>query len=227
MEHLLELDVLPYLRKRLDVPAIIKSRVIRTAGIGESWLDERIDDLERMTNPTVGLAAHPGRVDIRITAKAETELEASELIWGVEATIRQRLGNRIYGTDKETLEAVVLQILAERGQRLAVVEAGTGGALLNALQDAEPAFAGSSQLPAGSSESEAVEALDSMLDELQADIGLGLVVSTAEDRVDIVVFAQQADGGWRMERSFGGAYPNAAAWGVSLALEHTRRRLSD
>jgi competence/damage-inducible protein CinA-like protein len=227
LEHLLDLEVLPYLRERLDVPAVIKSRVLRTAGIGESWLDERIEDLERMTNPTVGLAAHPGRVDIRITAKAGTEMEANELLWGIEATIRQRLGDRIYGTDKETLESAVLQKLTERGQRLAVVEIGTGGAFLKALRDTGIAFGGGDLLPEGTSESQAVTALGEALIGHEADVGLGLIVTPAEDRVDIVVFALPSDDGWRIERSFGGAYPNAAAWAISLALEHARRQLAD
>ena len=85
--------MLPYLRSRAELPAVIKSRTLRTAGLGESVIDERIGDLERMTNPTVGLAAHPGRVDIRITAKASNEMEADELLWGVEATLQQRLGD--------------------------------------------------------------------------------------------------------------------------------------
>ena len=142
LEHLLESEVLPYLRTRLKSPAVIKSRTVRTAGIGESWLDERIQDLERMTNPTVGLAAHPGRVDVRITAKAGTEHEADEMLWGIEATLQQRLGDRIYGSDEDTLEAATMQSVAAHGLRLATIELGTGGMLIEALKEFEGEFAG-------------------------------------------------------------------------------------
>jgi hypothetical protein len=103
------------------------------AGVGESWLDEHIGDLEQLSNPTVGLSAHPGRVDIRITAKANTDMQAEEMIWGIQATLQQRLKDRIYGVDAETLEAAVLGAVRAKGWRLVVVEAGTGGALAAAL----------------------------------------------------------------------------------------------
>lgn len=226
LEHLLEQKVLPYLLQRLDVPAVIKSRVLRTAGMGESWLDERIADLERMTNPTVGLAAHPGRVDIRITAKAESEPEADELLWQIEATVRQRLGQRIYGADQQTLEAVVLQMLAERGHQLATIEVGTGGAFMRALREADPGFTAGRQLADGTSEAAAEAALDEALIEHGADIGLGVLVFPGDGRIEMITFARPSEDGWRIQRSFGGAYPNATAWAISLALEHVRRKLS-
>jgi len=133
MEYLLEAEVLPYLRKALNLRGVILSRVVRVSGIGESWLDEHIGDLEQFSNPTVGLSAHPGRVDIRIAAKAASQAEAEELIWGIQATLQQRLKDRIYGMDDETLEGAVLTALGERGWQLVVVEAGTGGALGAAL----------------------------------------------------------------------------------------------
>jgi len=137
MAYLMEAEVLPYLRKSFKLRGVIKARVVRVAGVGESWLDEHIGDLEQLSNPTVGLSAHPGRVDIRITAKAGTDMEAEEMIWGIQATLQQRLKDRIYGVDAETLEAVVLSAVRAKGWRLVVVEAGTGGALAAALASAE------------------------------------------------------------------------------------------
>lgn len=232
LEHLLNLEVLPYLRSRLEVPAVIKSRLLRTAGIGESWIDERIDDLERMTNPTVGLAAHPGRVDIRITAKAGTEMEADELLWGVEATVRQRLGDRVYGTDQQTLEQVVLELVRERDGSLVVVESGTGGALAGGLaaaqareSDGADVFVGGDELPPGVGEQRLIDRLEQERQQRQADAGLGLAVNQREDQVDVTVIYRGESGDWAFERSYGGAPPNAAAWAVSLALDQLRRHL--
>ena len=72
MERLMGDAVLPYLSGQLGAGgSIIKARTLRTVALGESWIDERIDAQMRCANPTVGLAAHSGIVDIRITARAD------------------------------------------------------------------------------------------------------------------------------------------------------------
>jgi nicotinamide-nucleotide amidase len=136
MEYLLEHAVLPYLRRRFDLHALIKTRVLRTAAMGESQIDATLNDLLTATNPTLGLAAHPGQTDVRITAKAESEEQADRLIAPVEAEVRKRLGKVIYGTDQETVEEVLLRHLAQAGLTLAVAESGTGGMLTRRLSTA-------------------------------------------------------------------------------------------
>ena len=93
MEHLMQVKILPYLRQRFQLHGIIKSRILHTSGVGESTIDARIGDLERLTNPTVGMAAHAGQVDIRITAKADSESEANHLIQQVEQQLRNAWEN--------------------------------------------------------------------------------------------------------------------------------------
>ncbi len=136
MEYLLEHAVLPYLREKFDLRAIIKTRVLRTAGMGESRIDAALSDLLTATNPTVGLSAHPGQTDVRITAKAESEEEADRLIAPLEAEVRQRLGHAVYGTHKETVEEILLRHLAQAGLTLAAAESGTGGLLTHRLSSA-------------------------------------------------------------------------------------------
>ncbi|NOH03972.1 MAG: hypothetical protein HND47_19395 [Chloroflexi bacterium] len=114
MEHVLHESVIPYLQKRFNLDEVIKVRVIRCAGLGEGMIDEKIADLERLSNPTVGLAAHTGVVDVRITAKAKTEAEADAMIAQVESQVRERLGNAVFGVDEDRLEDVVLAMLAQR-----------------------------------------------------------------------------------------------------------------
>jgi nicotinamide-nucleotide amidase len=225
LEHLLEHEVLPYLRARFGPPAVIKSRTMRTAGLGESWLDERIQDLERMTNPTVGLAAHPGRVDIRITAKAGTEMEVDQMLWGVEATLQQRLGDRIYGTDDETLEGAAMARIQAAGWRLATLEVGTNGALAEALQPYEDSYLGGEHAPDGTSSDSMSKQLERVREELDASAGLGLRVASNEEGVEILALFQSPGGDWQLDRSFGGAAPNATRWAISLALEAVRRRV--
>ncbi len=78
------------LQKRFNLHEVIKVRVLHTSGLGEGTVDEKIGDLETLANPTVGLAAHTGVVDIRIAAKAESEANANVMIADVELQIRER-----------------------------------------------------------------------------------------------------------------------------------------
>jgi len=124
MKGILADSVIPYLRERMGGVGIIKARVVHTAGIGESQIDAQIGDLETWSNPTVGLAAHTGQTDIRITARADSEAEAAQLIAEAEEIVRQRLGDYIYGVDDTRLEDALHDLLRERGLSLAVSYTG-------------------------------------------------------------------------------------------------------
>src|SRR5688500_4226315 len=101
MEYILHESIIPYLQKRFNLNQIIKIRILHCAGLGEGMIDEKIDDLEKLSNPTIGLAAHTGVVDIRIAAKAKDEAEADEMIANIENQIRERLGNVDFGADED------------------------------------------------------------------------------------------------------------------------------
>ena len=133
MEHLLHEAVIPYLQKRYNLNQVIKVRLLHTAGAGEADIDEKIGEFETLANPTVGLAAHTGVVDIRIAAKAETEAEADLMIADVEARMRSRLGTLVFGVDQDTLEEAALRAASDRTWSLVAVEAGLGGALTRRL----------------------------------------------------------------------------------------------
>ena len=136
MKHLLESEIIPWLQQRLGLKSTIKARIIRTAGIGESTIDNMIADLMKLTNPTVGLAAHPGQTDIRITAKAESEKKADALIAPVEAQLRELLGEFIYGTGQQLLEEAVIRLCVDSDVSLATCEAGADGKLASRLNRA-------------------------------------------------------------------------------------------
>ncbi len=136
MTYLLEHAVLPYLRDRFGLHAVIKSKILRTVGIGESDVDARIADLMTAANPTVGLAAHAGQTDVRITAKAPSEEEADRLIVEMEKKVRERLGDYIYGEGQESVEEVVARGLKARGWRLAVAQTGPDSGLVARLKSA-------------------------------------------------------------------------------------------
>lgn len=139
MQYLLKERVIPFLREKYDL-GIIKARVLKTAGIGESSLDDLIGtELLEASNPTVGLAAHNGQVDIRITAKADTIETAEEMIGRVEGQLRERVDKYIFGYDSDRLEDVLMRTLDTQGATIAVSETGMQGtitAMLGARENA-------------------------------------------------------------------------------------------
>ncbi|WP_258360077.1 competence/damage-inducible protein A [Moorella sulfitireducens (nom. illeg.)] len=108
---------------------VIFSRVLKIAGMGESAVEEVLKDLLHGDNPTLAPLAKPGEVTLRLTARAGNPEQARELIMPLEAAIRERLGDYIFGSDADTLEGVTGTILAGRHLTLAVAESCTGGLL--------------------------------------------------------------------------------------------------
>jgi len=121
MKTLLQDAVIPLLCDKFKLTGITLSRTLRSAGMGESNVDELVADLEKLSNPTVGLAAHPGQVDIRITAKAASRAEAEALIHPVEEQVRALLGVKIYGADEDTLPAVLTRLAGAHNLRLDIL----------------------------------------------------------------------------------------------------------
>ncbi len=113
--------------------AVIHSRVLRVCAMGESQVEDMIRPLMDAEHPTVAPYAQTGEVHLRLTAKAPTVAEADTLLDPVEAEIRQILGRHVFGIDDTTLEMATIQLLAERGETIAVAESMTGGELLGRL----------------------------------------------------------------------------------------------
>jgi nicotinamide-nucleotide amidase len=131
MKAMAEQTVLPYLAARAakeEGAAVILSRTLRLAGIGESQAEAEIGDLiASQTNPTIAPYAKTYEVHLRVTARAASREAAESLIAPVEARIRDRLGSYIYGADEEGLEAVIGGMLRSAGLTLAAAESCTGG----------------------------------------------------------------------------------------------------
>jgi nicotinamide-nucleotide amidase len=222
---LLETEVVPYLIRRLGLEGVIKARILRTAGIGESSLDELIADLELLSNPTVGLAAHPGRVDIRITAKGKDEEEVYGRIAEIEKTIRERVGDVIFGTDEETLEGVISDLLETQGKKLLTVESGTGGELINYFKGLSAIFVGGKVLPDIVDMDTLEKQLRSSQKELEADIGVGILLRPEADHSIIGLAILDGDDFLTKSRTYGGAPRNAPIWAVSQVLALLRKKL--
>ena len=223
MEHIMETAIIPYLHQRLDLHEVIHARVIHTAGAGESQIDNLIGDLEQLSNPTVGLAAHAGRVDVRITAKAETEEQAMALIEAVEKQVAERLGKWIYGTDQETLEQVALRNIRSKGWKLAVLEAGLKGELVHMLaMDGEP-FIGGEISTVTLSPEDLVRWMENHPLQQQAEAILGASLHPGKERQEIFLACHTPDEERLVPLSYGGPPGYASTWAANQGLDLLRK----
>ncbi len=217
MEHVLHESVIPYLQKRFGLDEVIKVRVLHCAGLGEGMIDEKIADLETLSNPTVGLAAHTGVVDVRITAKAKSEAEANALIAEVEAEVRERLGSVVFGADEDKLEEVVLDLLEKRGLTLTAIESGLDGLLARKIQH-------SASLPNLTPEA-LTQALRAARADTKADIALGVSVYVEERAAEMAMITPSGEKTHRI--TYGGPPRSLPRWSMNLALNWLRTTLEE
>ena len=215
MEYILHESIIPYLQRRFNLDEIIKVRVLHCAGLGEGMIDEKITDLEMLSNPTVGLAAHTGVVDVRIAAKAKSESEANAMIAGIESQVRERLGAVVFGADEDKLEEVVLDAIAKRGLTLATIESGLDGILARkvphtvSIPDLDPA---------------------SLMNALRAarknsDIALGVSISPEDRSAEMAMITPRGEKTHRI--TYGGPPRSLPYWAMNLALNWLRTTLEE
>lgn len=127
MKPMMENSVVPYLSKMQKDKLF--SKMIKICGIGESSLETQIlDIIDNQTNSTIAPYAKLGEVNLRITAKADSEYEAERLIEPVASELRKRFKNYIYAEDEfVTLEDAIVNMLKERNYTIATAESCTGG----------------------------------------------------------------------------------------------------
>ena len=146
MRNLMAHEVVPRVKRMGAADAVIASRVLRTAGIGESSLAERMGDIEDIIAP-VTLAYLPGEawVDLRLTAWKHSAGESQALLERAAQQVRERAGEFCFGQDDDDLAAVLLEHARRAGMTLAVAESCTGGQVgqrLSAIPGSSDVFRG-------------------------------------------------------------------------------------
>ena len=139
-------QVVPLLRRSLPLAGAFVCRTLRTTGIGESLVQEQIHaPLSSLVTAglEVGYCAHVGQVDVRLSARGDT---APMLVREAEVLVRTQLAAHIFGEEDEKLEVVIVRLLTERKQTLALAESCTGGGIANLITNVPGA---SAVLPAG------------------------------------------------------------------------------
>ena len=198
----------------------IRIRLLHTAGVGKSQVDERIADMEILTNPTVGLAAHSGQVDVRITAKAGSSSEAERLIAPIESEIRSRLGDWIYGVDGESLESAALQRLGELGWSLRLIVDSQASQLALSLSQISGPFLGA-EILAVSPEPESLLAIVAADRQAHsAHVGLGVALYAKENRQDVLIILITPDGKEKIKRPYGGPPQYAPRWAINQSPQY-------
>jgi nicotinamide-nucleotide amidase len=222
MEYLLEEEVMPRIAESAGAESVLINRLVRTWGRSESDVAEILDDLYTgSTNPSVAFLASQGEIKIRISAKADSHDAAIALIEPIENEVRARLGDAVFGADDETMEVVVLNLLASLGLTIGTAESMTGGLVAAALTSVP----GSSEVVKGGLVAYHSDLKHKLLG--VTDISMVVDIDTAEQMargakellgVDVAVSVTGSAGPDPLERS-----PGTAVIGVSTP-EGTRAR---
>lgn len=136
MTVMLDQQVLPRLRAAVDAPTVLRSRVIKTWGHGESHVADLLGDLYASVNPSLAYLIDETEVRVRISAKADDEAAALALIAPLAEEVERRLADCLFGYDDDTGIGVLGRALRGRGWMLAVAEAATAGLLSSRLAGA-------------------------------------------------------------------------------------------
>lgn len=138
MKAMLSAFVLPALKEKFEkkIDYNLKSRTVLTAGIGESSLAELIGDVKNIPDISK-LAFLPSLlgVKLRIDVVGKNSAEAEKKIKNIENSLRNKIGNYIFGYDDDLLECTVGEILRENNKTLSVAESCTGGMLASKITD--------------------------------------------------------------------------------------------
>ncbi|MFA0753295.1 MAG: hypothetical protein IMHGJWDQ_001066 [Candidatus Fervidibacter sp.] len=126
MEAMFEQEVVPRLQQRLT-GEVLRWRILRFSGIGESALTDRLGELMTSPNPTLGTLVKQGEVWLRIAAKAPSEREAETLLDEMEAKVIERVGEWLLAVGDEPIEVLVGKRLKALGLTIATAESVTGG----------------------------------------------------------------------------------------------------
>lgn len=132
MKPMFDNFVKPFLQKNSE--DILKSKVIRIIGVGESKVENDLLDLiQKQVNPTIATYAKDGECTVRITAKGKTVEEVEKLILPVVKEIKNRFKETVYGEDETTIEDEVAKILVKNNLTISVAESCTGGMVSSSL----------------------------------------------------------------------------------------------
>jgi nicotinamide-nucleotide amidase len=169
--------------------SVLRSRTLKMLGVGESTAEEVLGELVRSTAPTVVTKAKNDGVHVRITDKDADAATMDARIARMEAQVRERLGEYVWGTDDETLGSVIARGLTQRGWTLATAESLSGGDVARAL--AESPESGSWYVRGFVRPTAGAEELTQLLDDLRPTPAVRLVVPSGEQSAELKIWTPE------------------------------------
>jgi nicotinamide-nucleotide amidase len=136
MREMWEQTVAPAIATMLGSPRVIRHKLIKCFGVGESDLEAMLPDLiRRGRDPQVGITVHGATITLRITAAGDSPEACYQAMESTVATIHQFLGDLIFGEGDDELEHAVVRLLNAQQKTLATAEWGSGGMIAHWLSE--------------------------------------------------------------------------------------------
>jgi nicotinamide-nucleotide amidase len=139
--RMMDEQVLPRIAARRGGGAVVRARLLRTFGLGESNLDERLQGVATDLGATLGFRTQFPDNHVRVVVRDASAAAAEARLEAACAAVRERLGALVYAEGEETLEAVTGRLLAESGRTIAVAESCSGGLLAERISSVPGASA--------------------------------------------------------------------------------------
>ena len=243
LAYLLDAHVLPWLRQQMPAERVSAWAILRTVGLMESNLAERLADVAAGENSRILLDSFAGQTNVRLWAEGSSDKEVSAELDRLKGLIGQRLGDYIYGSETDRLEQVIVRLLRQSEARLVLAECNTGRVLARLLEPAAGEngrvraiptydaaqladYLNSPNLP---TESDLIQWCRGVAEQLlqQSDAALGLMVYNhlTPGGIQMLITLASPMGVSVTQRSFSGRPENIDQWVCSLALAHVRRWL--
>ncbi len=211
MEHLVRQSVIPAIREQWQVHTIIRTRVLHVAGMGEASLDDLIGEYEKLANPTVGLLAKNGIVDIRIGAKADSIAEADAMIDSLSNELIVLLGDHFFGVDSITLPQAIAALALEYPLLCTVFAQGFGGEMAKLLLPCLPDWR--------------IVDVDDTEGADMPDCSLIFIGHFDRQPAELQATVKAMDHVETHARKYAGPPENSLTWGINAALDIIRRFL--
>lgn len=241
--YLLETEAIPYLcRQRLSLSKQ-DWVILRTVGIMESSLKQKLSDIVQDARHRVTYDSFAGQTNVQLWVQADSKVQIQHELEQMKQVVLARLGDHVYGEAQDRLEAVVLQTLEQNSLKLALAECHTNQTLAGMLAVVEVAADILYILPVdtGTELADAVGiadlkveddltrwcriAAERLLERDGVDLGLIIYKNISQGGVQLLVTLASRLGVSVTQRSFGGHPDNIDQWAVTLGLAHLRRWL--
>lgn len=241
--YLLETEALSYLRQHESIQTQQDWVILRTVGIMESSLKQKLSDIVQDARHRVTYDSYAGQTNIQLWVQAETKEQIERELAQMKRVVVERLGDHVYGEAEDRLEEVVMQTLVRNNCQLTLAECYTNQTLANILTavktpedtlhiisvDSEAELAdrvGIADLNPGDDLSRWCRiAAERLLVHENSDLSLLVYKNISQGGVQLLVTLASKLGVSITQRSFGGHPSNIDQWAATLGLSHLRRWL--